>query len=70
LLRPYISRKAHWCLANHEVFQGHYYFDKVPGMEADAINRRDLLHGGGGSGSGLEGNKIAGGEPEGGWELC
>eukprot|EP00943_MAST-04B_sp_MAST-4B-sp1_P001943 g1943.t1 len=32
ILRPYISQKMHWVLANHEVFQGYYYFDKV-GMD-------------------------------------
>ena len=27
ILRPYISREAHWLLAHHEVFQGLYYFE-------------------------------------------
>ena len=26
LLEPYLSPKATWMLANHEVFQGFYYF--------------------------------------------
>jgi len=80
MLRPYISRKMHWALANHEVFQGHYYFDKLgsdSGFEKDAIHRRDKLAGSGGSGSGLGwlggsqgGAVFAGKEPEGAWELC
>lgn len=31
LLRPYISPKNHWVLANHEVFQAYYFLDKCGG---------------------------------------
>lgn len=27
ILRPYISKEAHWLLAHHEIFQGYYYFE-------------------------------------------
>ena len=60
ILRPYISRKMHWVLANHEVFQGYYYFDKV-GLDKNAIR------GAGGSASGLP---TVQGAPEGAYELC
>eukprot|EP00937_MAST-01D_sp_MAST-1D-sp2_P001160 g1160.t1 len=29
ILRPYISREAHWVLAHHEIFQGYYYFEHI-----------------------------------------
>ena len=63
ILRPYISRKMHWVLANHEVFQGYYYFDKV-GLDKNA---RERLRGAGGSASGLP---TVQGAPEGAYELC
>mmetsp|Transcript_16476 Transcript_16476/g.25583 ORF Transcript_16476/g.25583 Transcript_16476/m.25583 type:complete len:184 (-) Transcript_16476:143-694(-) len=66
ILRPYISRKAHWALANHEVFQGYYYFHHY-GMDR---HRRDQLEGSGGSGSGLSSVELAGSAPDGAWELC
>ena len=31
ILKPYISEKCHWILANHEVFQGYYYYHYVGG---------------------------------------
>lgn len=31
ILKPYISEKHHWILANHEVFQGYYYYHHVGG---------------------------------------
>ncbi len=31
ILKPYISQKWHWILANHEVFQGYYYYHHVGG---------------------------------------
>jgi predicted HD phosphohydrolase len=63
ILRPYISRKMHWVLANHEVFQGYYYFGKV-GLDK---NCREHLRDAGGSGSGVP-NAV--GAPEGAYELC
>lgn len=63
ILRPYISRKMHWVLANHEVFQGYYYFDKV-GLDK---NSREKLKNAGGSGSGMP-EKV--GAPLGAYELC
>mmetsp|Transcript_23972 Transcript_23972/g.47080 ORF Transcript_23972/g.47080 Transcript_23972/m.47080 type:complete len:210 (-) Transcript_23972:467-1096(-) len=38
LLRPYISPDTWWVLANHEVFQGYYYFQHVGGNK----NSRDV----------------------------
>jgi len=38
ILRPYISEKHHWILANHEVFQGYYYYHHVGGDR----NKREL----------------------------
>ena len=39
ILKPYISRKMYWVLANHEIFQGYYYFEHV-GIDK---NRREHL---------------------------
>ena len=67
ILRPYISRKSHWMLANHEVFQGYYYFDKF----GEDVNRREqLLKGGGGSGSCVTDPLLAGKAPEGAYDLA
>ena len=66
ILRPYISRKMHWVLANHEVFQGYYYFGKV-GLDP---LRRDQLKSGGGAGSGVADPLSAGAAPDGAYELC
>lgn len=39
ILKPYISEKWYWILANHEVFQGYYYFHLVGGDR----NTRDVF---------------------------
>lgn len=41
ILKPYISEKSYWILANHEVFQGYYYYDYVGSDK----NRRDIFIG-------------------------
>eukprot|EP00794_Sanderia_malayensis_P003351 gene3350-3840_t len=38
ILKPYISKKWHWILANHEVFQGYYYYHFIGGDR----NTRDI----------------------------
>ncbi|XP_065054869.1 uncharacterized protein LOC135683523 isoform X3 [Rhopilema esculentum] len=38
ILKPYISEKWYWILANHEVFQGFYYYHHVGGDK----NARDI----------------------------
>lgn len=37
ILKPYISDENYWLVYNHQIFQGHYYFDKI-GLD---INMRD-----------------------------
>lgn len=39
LLRPYIGPQNHWILANHEIFQGYYYFEHLGGDK----NKREKL---------------------------
>jgi predicted HD phosphohydrolase len=29
ILKPYITADNYWLLYNHQIFQGHYYFDKI-----------------------------------------
>lgn len=29
ILKPYISADNYWLLIHHQIFQGHYYFDKI-----------------------------------------
>lgn len=29
ILKPYISDENYWLVVNHQIFQGHYYFDKI-----------------------------------------
>lgn len=38
ILAPYVSPQTHWILANHEVFQMHYYAHHL-GMDRDARNK-------------------------------
>ncbi len=38
ILKPYISKKWYWILANHEVFQGYYYYHFIGGDK----NTRDI----------------------------
>lgn len=38
ILRPFVSEKTHWIVQHHDVFQGHYYWDKVGGNK-DARER-------------------------------
>ncbi|MGQ7249131.1 HD domain-containing protein [Halomonas sp. V046] len=38
ILRPFVSEKTHWIVKHHDVFQGHYYWDKVGG-DKDARER-------------------------------
>ena len=41
LLAPFITEANHWMLANHHVFQGYHYFEKL-GLDP---NQRDKLRG-------------------------
>ena len=78
ILRPYISQKMHWVLANHEIFQGYYYFDKV-GLDKDCRDqfKHDI---GGCNNSGVpiksaaedevEVKQIINKAPEGAYDLC
>ncbi|GMI38569.1 hypothetical protein TeGR_g2411 [Tetraparma gracilis] len=59
ILRPYISQAMWWTLANHEVFQGHYYYEHA-GLDPNARDR--WLEG-------KDGGHM-GAAPEGAWELC
>ena len=34
ILKPFVSEKNHWMVANHGIFQGHYYFHFL-GMDRD-----------------------------------
>lgn len=38
ILRPFVSERTHWIVKHHDVFQGHYYWDKVGG-DKDARER-------------------------------
>ncbi|WP_152222229.1 HD domain-containing protein [Pseudomonas sp. SCB32] len=35
LIKPYVSEKVHWIICNHDVFQGHYYWDVI-GLDKNA----------------------------------
>ena len=63
ILRPYIGRKMHWVLANHEVFQGYYYFDKV-GLDKNARGAFGALV------AQLQAFQLCKVPPEGAYELC
>lgn len=39
ILKPYISEQSYWILANHEIFQGFYYFHHVGGDR----NKREIF---------------------------
>ena len=41
ILRPYISKKNHWVLKHHGLFQGYYYFHHIGGDRNSRERHKD-----------------------------